>query len=122
MFATLPSVINQVKAGRLRGLAVTSGRRFAGAPEFPTIAESGVPGYEVSGWTGMFVPAGTAPEIVRRLAHETAKILAEPRTQTLFLAQGAEPGTRMLDDFTAFVDAEIVKWKKVVEFSGARAD
>ena len=122
MFATLPSVIHQVKAGRLNGLATTGRRRFAGAPEFPTIAESGVSGYEVSGWTGMFVPAGTPVEILRRLATETSKILAEPKMQTLFLAQGAEPGARMLDDFTAFVDAEIVKWKKVVEFSGARAD
>jgi tripartite-type tricarboxylate transporter receptor subunit TctC len=122
MFATLPSVINQVKAGRLNGLATTGQRRFAGTPEIATIAESGVPGYEVSGWTGMFVPAGTAAEISRRLANETSKILAEPKMQSLFLAQGAEPGARMLDDFTAFVDAEIIKWKKVVEFSGARAD
>ena len=122
MFATLPSVINQVKAGRLHGLATTGHGRFAGAPEFPTIAEAGVSGYEVSGWTGMFVPAGTAREITKRLANETSKILAEPKMHTLFLAQGAEPGTRMLDDFTAFVDAEIVKWKRVVEFSGARAD
>jgi len=122
MFATLPSVINQVRANRLNALAITGARRFTGAPEFQTMEEAGVADYEVSGWTGMFVPATTAPEIIRRLATETVKILGEPRLRSLFLAQGAEPGTRMLDDFTGFVDAEIVKWKKVVEFSGARAD
>jgi tripartite-type tricarboxylate transporter receptor subunit TctC len=122
MFATLPTVLGHVKADRLRGLAVTSSRRFAGAPQFPTMIEAGVPGYDVSGWTGMFVPAGTAPEIVKRLAGETTKILATARTKELFMTQGAEPGTKALDAFAAFVDAEIVKWKMVVEFAGAKVD
>ena len=122
MFATLPTVLQQIRAGRLHGLAVTGGRRFAGAPEFPTIAESGVPGYEVSGWTGMFVPAGTPRQATGRLVGETAKILLAPKTKELLLVQGAEPGTLMHAEFSAFVESEIVKWKKVVEFSGARAD
>ncbi|HUP93288.1 MAG TPA: tripartite tricarboxylate transporter substrate binding protein, partial [Burkholderiales bacterium] len=118
MFATLPSVLHHVKASRLRALAVTSGRRFAGAPQYPTMMEAGVAGYDVSGWTGMFVPSGTPAEVVRRLAAETSKILSGPKTKELFLAQGAEPGTTMLEPFAAFVESEIVKWKKVVEFSG----
>jgi tripartite-type tricarboxylate transporter receptor subunit TctC len=122
MFATLPSVLQQIRTGRLRALAVTGSHRFAGAPEFPTIAEAGVPGYEVSGWTGMFAPAGTPQEATNRLASETAKILLAPKTRQLFLIQGAEPGTKMHEEFAAFVESEIVKWKKVVEFSGARAD
>jgi tripartite-type tricarboxylate transporter receptor subunit TctC len=115
-------VLQQIRTGRLRALAVTGSHRFAGAPEFPTIAEAGVPGYEVSGWTGMFAPAGTPQEATNRLASETAKILLAPKTRQLFLIQGAEPGTKMHEEFTAFVESEIVKWKKVVEFSGARAD
>ena len=122
MFASLPSVLQHVNAARLRGLAVTGARRFAGAPQFPTIAETGVPGYEVSSWTGMFVPARTPVDVVKRLAGETAKILAAPKTKEQFLLQGAEPGTKMLDEFVAFVESEIVKWKKVVDFSGARVD
>jgi len=122
MFASLPSVLQHVNAARLRGLAVTSARRFAGAPQFPTIAETGVPGYEVSSWTGMFVPARTPVDVVKRLAGETAKILAAPKMKEQFLLQGGEPGTKMLDEFAAFVESEIVKWKKVVELSGARVD
>jgi len=122
MFATMPTVLQQIRAGKLRALAVTSSRRFAGAPEFPTIAESGVAGYAVSGWTGMFVPAGTPQEATHRLASETAKILLAPKTRDLLLMQGAEAGTIMHAEFAAFVESEIVKWKKVVEFSGARAD
>jgi len=122
MFATLPTVLGHARADRLRGLAVTSSRRFAAAPQFPTMMEAGVRDYDVSGWTGMFVPAGTPGDIVKRLANETAKILAAPKTKELFLTQGAEPGTKVLDEFAAFVDAEIVKWKKVVDFAGAKVD
>ncbi len=122
MFATLPTVLQQIRSGRLRAMAVTGSQRFAGAPEFPTMVEAGVPGYEVSGWTGMFVPAGTPREAINRLASETAGILQAPKTKELFLVQGAEPGTKTHEQFAAFVEAEIVKWKKVVEFSGARAD
>ncbi len=122
MFATLPTVLQQIRAGKLHALAVTGSRRFAGALEYPTMAEAGVAGYEVSGWTGMFVPAGTPRQTTGRLAGETAKILLAPKTRDLLLTQGAEPGTIMHAAFAAFVESEIVKWKKVVEFSGARAD
>ena len=122
MFATMPTVLQQIRAGKLHALAVTGSRRFAGAPEFPTIAEAGVAGYEVSGWTGMFVPAGAPKEIVNRLADESAKILRAPGTRERFLIQGAEPAVKMPGEFAAFVESEIVKWTKVVEFSGARAD
>ena len=122
MFATLPTVLEHVRAGRLRGLGVTGGRRFTGAPEFPTIAEAGLPGYELSGWSGMFAPANTPRAVIDRLAGETAKILREPGLKERFRALGAEPAVKMPDEFAAFVDSEIAKWKKVVEFSGARAD
>jgi tripartite-type tricarboxylate transporter receptor subunit TctC len=122
MFATLPTVLEHVRAGRLRGLGVTGGRRFTGASEFPTIAEAGLPGYELSGWSGMFAPANTPRAVIDRLAGETAKILREPGLRERFLALGAEPAVKMPEEFSAFVDSEIAKWKNVVEFSGARAD
>jgi tripartite-type tricarboxylate transporter receptor subunit TctC len=122
MFSTLPTVVQHVRTGRLRGLAVTGDSRFPGIPEIATVAESGVPGYEVSGWTGMFLPAGAPKEIAARLAEESARILNAPATRERFLVQGAAPRTRVHEEFAAFVEAEIVKWKKVVDFSGARAE
>jgi tripartite-type tricarboxylate transporter receptor subunit TctC len=122
MFATMPTVLEHIRAGKLRGLAVTGGRRFAGAPEFPTIADAGLPGYEVSAWSGMFAPANTPRAAIDRLAGETQRILREPGLKERFLTQGAEPAVKMPDEFAAFVNSEIDKWKKVVEFSGTRAD
>jgi len=122
MFATLPTVLEHVRAGKLRAIGVTGARRFAGAPEIPTLAEAGLAGYEVSGWSGLFAPARTPRAAIDRLAAETAKILADPALKERFLAQGAEPAVKMPDEFAAFVAAEIGKWKKVVEASGMRAN
>ena len=122
MFSTLPSVLHQVRAGKLRGLAVTGGRRFPAAQEFPTMIEAGIPGYEVSGWSGMFAPAGTPRETIGRLAAEIGKILRAPELKERFFVQGAEPVGNTPEEFTAFVRSEIAKWKKVVESSGMRAD
>ena len=122
MFSTLPSVLQQVRAGKLRGLAVTGARRFPAASEFPTMVEAGIPGYEVSGWSGLFAPAGTPREVVNRLAGEIAKILHAPDLKERFFVQGAEPVGNAPEVFAAFVGSEIARWRKVVEFSGARAD
>jgi tripartite-type tricarboxylate transporter receptor subunit TctC len=122
MFSTLPSVLQQVRAGKLRGLAVTGARRFPAAREFPTMIEAGLPGYEVSGWSGMFAPAGTPKEAVGRIADEIAKILRAPELKERFFVQGAEPVGNTPEEFSAFVRSEIAKWKKVVESSGMRAD
>lgn len=122
MFSTLPSVLQQVRAGKLRGLAVTGARRFPAAQEFPTMIEAGVAGFEVSGWSGMFAPAGTPRETVSRLAAETGKILRAPELKERFFVQGAEPVGNTPEEFAAFVSAEIAKWKKVVEASGMQAD
>ena len=122
MFSTLPSVLQQVRGGKLRGLAVTGSRRFPASPEFPTMIEAGIPGFEVSGWSGMFAPAGTPREAVERLAGETARILRAPELKERFFVQGAEPVGNSPEEFAAFVRSEIAKWKKVVEASGMRAD
>jgi tripartite-type tricarboxylate transporter receptor subunit TctC len=122
MFATLPTVLEHVRAGKLRALGVTTAQRFAGAPDIPTIAEAGLPGYDVSGWSGLFAPARTPREAIDRLASETAKILADPALKQRFLAQGAQPAVKMPDEFAAFVDAEIQKWRQVAAASGMQAN
>ena len=122
MFATLPSVLGHIRAGKLRGLGVTGAQRFSGAADFPTIAEAGLAGYEVSGWSGLFAPARTPRLAIDRLAAETAKILADPALKERFVAQGAEPAVKMPDEFAAFVDSELRKWRKVVEASGVGAN
>jgi tripartite-type tricarboxylate transporter receptor subunit TctC len=122
MFATLPTVLAHVRAGRLRAIGVTGPQRFAGAPEIPTIAEAGLAGYEVSGWSGLFAPARTPRAAIDRLASETAKILADPALKERFFAQGAEPAVKMPDEFAAFVEAELRKWRKVVDASGMKTN
>jgi len=122
MFATLPTVLEHVRAGKLRALGVTTAQRFAGAPDIPTIAEAGLPGYDVSGWSGLFAPARTPREAIDRLASETAKILADPALKERFLTQGAQPAVKMPAEFAAFVDAEIQKWRQVAAASGMQAN
>jgi tripartite-type tricarboxylate transporter receptor subunit TctC len=122
MFSTLPTSLGHVRAGKLRGLAVTSARRFPGAQEYPTMIESGIPGYEVSGWSGLFAPAGTPREAVMRIAGEVGKILRLPEVKERFFTQGGEPVGNSPDEFAAFVRSEIAKWKKVVDFAKIQAD
>ena len=122
MFATLPTVLEHVRAGRLRGIATTGAQRFAGAREFPTMAEAGLPGYDVSAWTGMFAPARTPRVAIDRVAAETAKILRSPAIRERLLTQGAEAAVKMPDEFGAFVDSELRKWQQLVQSAGLRAE
>jgi len=110
------------KAGKLRALAVTTAKRSPVAPEVPTLAESGLPGYEIGSWQGVFAPAGTPPNIIRRLNTEIVKILNLPDVKEKLLALGAEPVGNSSEEFTAFVKTEVVKWGDVVKKSGAKVD
>ena len=121
-FGTAASVSPQTKSGKLRGLGVTSGQRSAVLPELPTIAESGIPGYEMLNWLGLFAPAGTPRPIVDRLAAESLRIVREPAIVQRFHAQGAEPSPLGTEEFAAFVKAEIAKWAKVVAATGMTAE
>ena len=112
----------QVKAGKLKALAVTTPARSASAPEVPTLADSGLPGYEATLWYGLFAPAATPREIVGRLSGEVVAILGLPDVRASLQTQGAEPGGNSPDAFTAFVKSEIEKWTKVVKSAGLRAD
>ncbi len=122
LFTSLYSAQPQVKAGKLRALGVASAKRTAFAPDVPTIAESGLPGYEVIAWYGVMVPAKTPPTAVARLHAEIAKGLKTPDSEARFASQGAELVVSTPAAFDAHVRAEIAKWDKVVKATGARVD
>jgi tripartite-type tricarboxylate transporter receptor subunit TctC len=121
-FATIVSSLPLVKEGRLRGIAVTSAKRFPSAPEYPTVAESGLPGYTAVAWYGLFAPAGTPREIVQKLNADVVAIVQAPDVRELFLAQGAESYALTPEAFARVVQEDVVKWAKVVKASGAKAD
>ena len=121
-FVDLVSALPQIRAGKVRGIAVASGKRTMTAPEIPTVAESGVPGYDAVGWFGLVAPAGTPPDVIARLNAETVRILALPEVRDRALATGAEPSTGSSAEFAAFIASEIPKWERVVKASGAKAN
>lgn len=114
MPATLPSSIGMVKDGLVRALAVTTGRRVPTLPDLPTVAEAGVPGYEMSGWYGIMAPSGTPAPIVQQLQQAIAGALQTPDVKERILAEGAEPSGNSPEEFGAFAAAERAKWADVV--------
>jgi tripartite-type tricarboxylate transporter receptor subunit TctC len=110
------------KAGKLRPLAVTTAKRSPIAPDVPTLAESGLAGYEVGSWQGVFAPAGTPPDVVKRLNTEIVKIINMPDVRAKLEALGAEPVGNSSDEFATIVKSEVAKWAKVVKESGAHVD
>ncbi|HSW16380.1 MAG TPA: tripartite tricarboxylate transporter substrate binding protein [Ramlibacter sp.] len=123
MFDNLPSSMPQIKAGKLKALAVTSAQRSAALPETPTIEEAaGLKGFDASSWFGLLAPAGTPPDIVNRIQQEVSKSLASPAMKEKLLAQGAIPGGNTPAEFARMIDAEHRKWARVVKDSGAKVD
>jgi len=121
-FDNITTALPLAKAGKLRALAVTTAKRSAVAPDVPTLAESGLPGFEVGSWQGVFAPAGTPPEIVRRLNVEIVKALNLPDVREKLSGMGAEIVADSPEEFSALVKSEVVKWADVVKKSGARVD
>jgi len=121
MFDNIPTSAEHVKAGRLRGLAVTSAERSEVLPDLPTVADV-LPGYEASAWYGLGVPKGTPPEIIDKLNTETNAILADPKAKARFAELGASllPGTPA--EFGKLMEDETEKWGKVVKFAGVKPD
>jgi tripartite-type tricarboxylate transporter receptor subunit TctC len=111
-----------VKAGKLRGLAVTSPKRSVALPDVPTIAESGVPGYAHSSWVGMLAPAKTPQPILQRLHSETVKIVHTPEVQQRLLREGLESNGNTPQEFSADLKEEIAKWQKVVKAAGIHVE
>jgi tripartite-type tricarboxylate transporter receptor subunit TctC len=121
-FDNITTAWTLAKAGKLKALAVTTAKRSPIAPDVPTLAESGLPGYEIGSWQGVFGPAGIPPEIVKRLNTEIVKIINAPDVQKKLVELGAEPVANSPEEFAAFVKTEVVKWGDVVKKSGAKVD
>jgi len=122
MFDNLASALTQIRAGKVRALAVTTAKRTPLAPDLPTIAESGLAGFDINTWFGLFVPARTPRAIVQRLHDEFVKALEQPDVREKMLALGAEPVGSTPEQFAAYVKSEAAKYAAVVKASGARVD
>jgi tripartite-type tricarboxylate transporter receptor subunit TctC len=122
MIENVPGTMPLVKSGKLRALAITSAERSPLAPELPTMAEAGVPGYEMVGWNGIFVAKGTPPEIVAKLSAELTKVLGLPDVKEQMAALGAVPGGDSPQAFAAFVNAESTRWGKIIREKGIKPE
>ena len=121
-FDNLPSSIGHIRSGRIRGITVTTLKRFPGAPEIPTMNESGLPGYEVSAWFGLLAPAHTPKAVVDILYSNIAAILKQPGIEKQLLDLGAEPGGNTPEAYAKQIAADVEKWKKVVAATGVQAE
>jgi tripartite-type tricarboxylate transporter receptor subunit TctC len=121
-FATMPTVLPHVKAGKLRALASIGPARTVALPEVPTVAESGLPGFEVSNWIGLFAPAGTPPDIVAKLNAEVQKVMRSPDVQKRLETEGARFIPTTPAQFAAFQKDEMVKWAKIIKDANIKAE
>ena len=117
-FLTVMASLPQVKAGKLKGFAVTSERRFAGSPDIPTMIESGLPGFESTVWFGVFAPAQTPPKLVQKLNRDMVEALSRPSFRAALRSQGAESSPGTPGELSAFVKSEIKKWGQVIREVG----
>jgi tripartite-type tricarboxylate transporter receptor subunit TctC len=122
MFDNVPNVIQHVRSGRMKALAVSTATRSALAPEVPTVAEAGVPGYELAVWFGVLAPAGTPREIIQRLNTEMVRILNSADVKERFARQGVEVQTSTPERFSEFLNSEVARWAKVIKDAGIKAD
>ncbi len=120
--ASAISTLPHARAGRLRALAITGAKRSPSAPELPTIAEAGVPGFALDQWYGLLAPAGTPKEIIGRLHGEVAKMTADPASKERLMTMGLDPIGSTPEAFTAYLQTETVKWGKLVRDAGIRAN
>lgn len=121
-FVDITSALPLLKAGRVNAVAVLSRERSSFLPDVPTLAESGVPGFEAIGWFGLLAPAGTPAPVVSRLAAETAAVMRQPDIKEKLAAAALEPWVTTPDEFSAFIRSESAKWGRVIRESGAKLD
>jgi len=122
LVSSLPSAIAQLKAGKLRALAVTSATRSSSLPDVPTVAESGYKDFDVATWYGLFMPAGTPAAIVTTMNTKVNELLATPEMKAAIHAQGAEPQAMKPEQFANLLKADYAKWKGIVQASGAKIE
>jgi tripartite-type tricarboxylate transporter receptor subunit TctC len=122
MFSSAVTALPHIRSGRLRALAVTTTRRFASVPELPTMAEAGLPGYEVDGWYGILAPAQTPPQRVRQLSEQFVAALRGPDIRDRFAAEGFEAVGTTPEQFSRHISTEIGKWARVIAAAGVKAD
>ena len=122
MFDAIPTMVEHIKAGKVKAIATTGRSRAAILPDVPTLSEAGVPGYEATIWLGLMAPKGTPAAIVNRLNAEMAKITTNAETRRLWSAQGTTPMTQGVDEFTRYLNDDITKWARIVKISGAKVD
>ena len=121
-FGNVPTVINPARAGKLRALAVTGTKRSSAAPDIPTVAESGVPGYEVTSWYGLSAPARTPQAIIARLNSEAVRALNNTELRDRLLGLGADPAGNTPEQYAAFIRNEIDKWAKVIKAADIKSE
>lgn len=121
-FTSMPAVLPHVKAGKLRGIAVGSPKRSPAAPDTPTVAEAGVPGFEYLTWYGLFAPAGTPRDIVSKLNGQVVKILSEPEMARRLASQGAEPSPSTSEGLGKYLREDHERWKKVIRSAGIKLE
>jgi tripartite-type tricarboxylate transporter receptor subunit TctC len=122
MCSTIAPAMPLVKSGKLRALAVTSLKRSAAAPEIPTVAETGLPGYEATAWQGVLAPAGTPREVIVKLNTEMVRIVSQPDVRKQLGDQGYEPAGNSPEQFAEYIKTEIAKWTKVIKAAGLKAE
>ncbi len=122
MFDNLANAMAQVKAGKLKALAVTTAKRSPLVPDLPTMAEAGLPGFDISTWYGLFAPAGTPPAIVAKWNADVTKILNTPEVRSRLIADGAEPSPNTPEQFAQMIASELTKYARIVKISGAKVD
>jgi tripartite-type tricarboxylate transporter receptor subunit TctC len=121
-FVNAPLALPQVRAGKLRALAVTGARRSPAAPEFPTMAEAGLPNFVVESWYGLMAPAGTPGPVLRKIRDATLKVLDTPEAKAAFAKQGADVETSTPTEFAKMIGTEKARWAEVIRKSGAKID
>lgn len=121
-FLSLPPCVPLIQSGRLRGVAIGSAKRSAALPDLPTVAESGLPGFDVSAWNGILAPRGAPRSIVMRLNHEFNRVSDNPEVKVKALAQGTDLESETPEQFGAFLAAQTAKWTKVAKAAGMRGD
>ena len=122
MFNSMPSVLPQVKAGKLKGIAVGSAKRSPAAPDTPTVAESGVPGFNYVTWYGLFAPAATPKAIIAKLNTEVVRMLTEPELAQRLAVQGADPQSSTPEGLARYMREEHERWKKVIKTANIKSE